>query len=212
MVSKIVFRSSRPSPSILEKQWTNFHAYLQPRCNSIGLVPRYNELLLMEEFQDPRSKVSAARVTTVLLHSVRNAISSMSTAPLKGAVLAQQPARAVMAGSEFVTNTWQVAVSYLSMLKGNKRYGIFNVGMPSVALLPTEAEGDSMFEAGFVSRPLLSMAYFTIGVYYMCTTYVLQSGRALRNFLRVVHGTFSCLSEQVIANATKVLNGLALTR
>lgn len=152
---------------------------------TVGLIPRCTALMLLAEYHNLRGKVSSARVATDLLQAVRyTAFQDIPNA------------------NSCKTDTWHMAISYLTLLTGDRRSDI--AAMPS-----SSSSGDDF--ATITSPQTKAFAYFTVGVYHMRHTDVLESRIALKDCLNLLqeesHG-----NEQIIANAMTVLSGLVLTR
>lgn len=167
--------------------------------NAVGLIPRCTALLLLAEYHNLRGKVSGARVATDLLHAVRLSIVHRAANARQGPPV------------DRVTDTWQMAVSYLSLLTGDKRSEIAIATCDDADLAMCTDGDDNHFSSGFVSTQVNAMAHFTNGVYYMRATDVLESKRALRNCIDLVHGNTGG-NEQLLSNAMTVLSGQILTR
>lgn len=153
------------------------------------IVPRCTTFLLIAEYHNLRGRVTTARVATAFLDAVRN-IKTHHRRPF------------------CVSDTWHMVISYLSLLTGDERCAIANVGndLPPV----TESE-DPSFTPSFISKQVLALAWFTVGVFHTRKTDVLESRKAVTNCLDIVNESpFG--NEQLIANASAVLSGLVMAR
>lgn len=169
---------------------TSLNSLLQVRNTSDRdlFIPRSTTFLLIAEYHNLRGRISTARIATSFLDALR---------------ATESPSN-----STNVSDTWQIAVSYLSLLTGDERRLIATIGGEALPVPETE---DSNFSQGFVSSQVLALAWFTVGVYHMRKMDVLESRKAVTNCLDIVNlSPFG--NEQLISNASSVLSGLVMPR
>lgn len=157
---------------------------------SAQLVLRSTALVLMAEYHNLRGLVSSAEISTKLLFAVK----SIATRIPQG-----QPVLA--------PDNWHLAVSRLCVLTGASRAEIAHEGREGPFV---SEEDDPTFAFPFVSKHVLAHAWFTVGVYHIRATRVIEAKTAVRQCLFIAsampHG-----HDQLISNASVVLSGLILT-
>lgn len=159
-----------------------------------GLIPRCSTFLLLAEYHTLRGRVSGARVATEFLHAIRKA------------GLLNERAQS----DECVTDIWHTAVSHLSLLTGDRRAQVCNIGNGTAASAAASGDGEDVGPSStFVTRQVEALAWFTVGVFYMRSTEVLESRNALFRCLNIVQEPTTS-NEQLVANTMAVLSGLAM--
>lgn len=147
-------------------------------------------LLLIAEYHNLLGRVSHAHVAQLCLRTV------LSTSNL-------QPS-----GTEYVSDAWQKALSLVSLLTGEQRAS----NITSTVFTGNRSERPDQppdVDIRFGNMHILSMAWFTIGVYNMRKGDVIESRTAMQRALGAL-GPKVDRKEQVIANCLAVNSGLSL--
>lgn len=161
---------------------------------STDLTVRSVIFLMLAEFHFLRGTLSGARVATELLQAIQ---------ALPNRVRAE-------VGEVFMSDSWHVAASHLCLLTGDER---------SPNPLREDHNGANSSHAGnkngleatdFVSSHVYAQALFTVGVFYMRKTDVLECRNAFCTALDILKDV-STVNEQVIANTMTVLSGVGMT-
>lgn len=164
-------------------------------CEEVGLVPRCTAFLLLGEYHNLRSRISAAQIATSFLGAVRLSASKSHECP--------------------PSDTLQVVASYISLIEGGDRAELANV-FPVIDYQPSDKlEGISeelhASSRNFISAQVHALAWFTSGVFFMRNSDVIESRRALSNCLTIVNRSpFG--NDQLIANASAVLSTIIIAR
>lgn len=175
-------------------QTANFEKIL-PRGLSIPhVLSRCSILLLAADYYYLRGRLSMATVSREFLEVVL--LSASRFKDREGAAL--------------VSDTWQVAQSLYSLLKGTLRPGniVQEVPRDQDSIDAYRREGR---DTRFANKRVLGMAWFTIAVYQMRNHDVLDSEKALQLVLKILNNTAG-KNDQVVANVWAIMSGLTLNR
>lgn len=113
-------------------------------------------------------------------------------------------------GSDYVSDAWQKALSLVSLLTGEERTSTIT----STVFVGNRAEGmdeSTGVDTRFGNMQVLSMAWFTIGVYNMRKGDVIESRAAMQRALGAVAPKLD-RGEQVVVNSLAVNSGLSLNK
>lgn len=149
-------------------------------------------LLLCAEYHNLLGRLRHAHVAEVLLRAV------LSVSDLKPN------------DSKYVSDAWQKALSLVSLLTGEQRASaiIATVFVGNRAEGPDQSSG---IDSRFGNMQILSMAWFTIGVFNMRRGDIIESRAAMQRALEAT-GPKLDFGEQVIVNSLAVNSGLSLNR
>ncbi|CAN8073022.1 unnamed protein product [Agarophyton chilense] len=156
------------------------------------LLQRNAVFLLMSEYHSLRASLSGARVATRFLQAVK----------LFPARLQSEK------GTECITDSWQLAVSHLSLLVGAERTKspfhneIVNQGAQGVC-------DEEINRSDFVSEQVVAMALFTVGVYHLRKPAIIEAQRALSAAIDILKNK-KALNKQAVANALAVYSGVGM--
>lgn len=171
----------------------HFDNILPPELPVSQVVSRCAVLLLAAEFYSLRGKLSSAMISREFLDLV------LSSERFKD-----------RDGNSIVSDTWQIAQSLSSLLSGNLRPEGIAPDMP-VGMDAIEAAQRKGLDTRFGNRRVLGMAWFAIAVHQMRNHDVLDSEKALRIVLKIVHEPEGD-NNQVVANVWAIMSGLTLNR
>ncbi|KAI0566214.1 hypothetical protein FGB62_11g04 [Gracilaria domingensis] len=156
------------------------------------LLQRNAVFLLMSEYHSLRASLSGARVATRFLHAMK-----MLPRRLRSEK-----------GTLCITDSWQLAVSHLSLLVGTER-----------TKSPFEIEGSHSGAPGtyeedvarkdFVSSQVVAMALFTVGVYHLRKPAIIEAQRALSAAIDLLKD-MKALNKQAVSNALAVYSGVGM--
>lgn len=180
----------RRAESGAEVDYDQLSKILCSNPETVYIVLRSTSLVLMAEYHNLRGLVSSAEISTRLLHAVK----SIADRIPQGQIVPSP-------------DNWHLAVARLSILTGTRRADIAHEGREGHFVLEGE---DETFTYPFMSKHVLAHAWFTIGVYHIRATQVLDARNAVQKCL-TISGAVPHGHDQLIANASVVLSGLILT-
>lgn len=161
----------------------------------IGIIPRCTSFTLLAEYHNLRGRVSGARIATSFLDAVRAVV--IDDIPNLNYTIP-------------ISDTWQMVISYLSLLTGDDRSTLASQSSTGNNLVGSSSSG-MINENDFVSTQVYALAWFTVGVYHMRKTDILESRKAISMCLDIVNQS-PLGNDQIIGNASAVLSSLVITR
>lgn len=165
---------------------------LSPVLPPYLLTLRTAVFLLLAEYHSLRGRTSTAQTATIFLRAIQN----VSTAMLREM------------GEVWLSDSWQQAISYLSLLTGVARNSdsLSNEATPSAS---RAQNGDHLRVKNFVNKQVLAVANFAAGVVHMRSPNVIESRNTLSRAYEIVKGGHG-RNRQVIANILGVYSGLGM--
>lgn len=166
-------------------------AVLQPTMPRGQLVQRSALLLLVAEYHSLRATISGARIATRFLQAIKTLPARMR--PVCGEVC--------------VTDSWQQAVSHLSLLVGMERMKHpfedeqFQSG--------TADSEEDVVRTDFTNAQVLAMALFTVGVYNLRKPAIIEAQRALNAAVDILKDV-KALNQQAMANVFAVYSSIGM--
>ncbi|PXF43487.1 hypothetical protein BWQ96_06780 [Gracilariopsis chorda] len=155
------------------------------------LLQRSALLLLVSEYHSLRATISGARVATRFLQAIK-------TLPAR-----MRP----VCGEVWVTDTWQQAISHLSLLVGMER---MKHPLEDERFQPSTVNSEEdVVRTDFTNAQVLAMALFTVGVYNLRKPAIIEAQRALNASIDILKDV-KALNQQAMANVLAVYSSIGM--